>query len=280
MTDDILSSLSGETKACIILTEFRLHRQSMAEICRIFHALIDSDLERIGIIEMIRRQAPGLGIVESEVARLVRELEAAPANDTNASPDSSPMSKTIRVHRFDPTESDTSATAHPTTFNLRPHVPAADAPKADPHFGDPRYSEGGAFSARPGGDAGGTKPDAKRILIADDDTRIRMVFRKRLEDNGYRVTEVADGQSAWEKLQHERYDAAILDMKMPGLHGLEVLDRLTKKNADLPVVICSAYEQLQGEFVIATYPKLRFLVKPVPMDKLVATVNELTAASE
>jgi hypothetical protein len=45
----------------------------------------------------------------------------------------------------------------------------------------------------------------------------------------------------------------------------------------LPVVVSSAYDQLGDEFVVATYPKLRYLVKPVPPDKIVEAMNELLA---
>ena len=116
---------------------------------------------------------------------------------------------------------------------------------------------------------------ASRVLLADDDARIRMVFRKKLEDNGYSIEEADNGEDAWKLLQEQQYGIAVLDMKMPGLHGLELLARLTAAGGKLPVIICSAYEQLQEEFVVSTYPKLRYLTKQVDVNKLVALVKEL-----
>jgi DNA-binding response OmpR family regulator len=66
-------------------------------------------------------------------------------------------------------------------------------------------------------------------------------------------------------------------MKMPGLHGLEVLSHMADKQITTPVIICSAYDQLQDEFVVRTYPNLRYLVKPVAPEALVSSIRELLA---
>lgn len=103
----------------------------------------------------------------------------------------------------------------------------------------------------------------RRVLIADDDRRIRMIFHKKLEEAHCIVDEAATGEEAWTMLQENVYGALVMDMKMPGLHGLELLSRLSAEGGKLPVVVCSAYDQLKDDFVIATYPKIKFFVKPV-----------------
>ncbi len=113
------------------------------------------------------------------------------------------------------------------------------------------------------------------VLVADDDKRIRMVFRLRLEDAGYTVVECSEGADAWDKIQNSVVNAAVLDMKMPGLHGLEILSKMADKQMQLPVVICTAYDQLENEFVVQKYPHLRYLVKPIAPEKLVSAINEL-----
>lgn len=113
------------------------------------------------------------------------------------------------------------------------------------------------------------------ILIADDDKRIRMVFRLRMEESGLSVIECADGTEAWERIQQGDISLAVLDMKMPGLHGLEVLSRMADKQYRIPVIVCSAYDQLKDEFVVQTYPKLRYLVKPVAPEQLVGSIKDL-----
>jgi CheY-like chemotaxis protein len=121
------------------------------------------------------------------------------------------------------------------------------------------------------------KPNDGRpvVLIADDDKRIRMVFRLRMEESGLTVIECADGTEAWDRIQQGDISLAVLDMKMPGLHGLEVLSRMADKQFRIPVIVCSAYDQLKDEFIVQTYPRLRYLVKPVAPEQLVGSIKEL-----
>ncbi len=135
------------------------------------------------------------------------------------------------------------------------------------------------FGNEPASIASASQADGNRpvVLIADDDNRIRMVFRLKLEQKGFRVVEAEDGAEAWKRLQQGGISAVVLDMKMPGLHGLEVLQRLSDGKQELPVVICTAYDNLDDEFVVATYPKLRYLTKPVDADQLAATLVNLLA---
>jgi len=115
------------------------------------------------------------------------------------------------------------------------------------------------------------------ILIAEDDSRARMVYKLKFDGSGYMVEEAEDGTRAWELIQKNAYDAIVLDMKMPGLHGLEVLSRMVDAGSDIPVVICTAHEGMDEEFVVATYPYLTYLVKPVPPEDLVGAVAKLLA---
>jgi DNA-binding response OmpR family regulator len=123
------------------------------------------------------------------------------------------------------------------------------------------------------------KVQRPKVLLADDDKRIRIVFRLCLERLGCQVIEAGDGHEAWRTLEEGGIDLAVLDMKMPGLHGLEVLTRMVNSRITPPVVICSAYDNLRDEFVVASYPKLRYLVKPVPTEALEAAVRDLLGLS-
>jgi CheY-like chemotaxis protein len=122
--------------------------------------------------------------------------------------------------------------------------------------------------------ASGLAPKHK-VLLADDDKRIRFVFRMTLERLNCNVVEAGDGHEAWKVLQEGDIELAVLDMKMPGLHGLEVLSRMVDKHITPPVIICSAYDQLKDEFLVASYPNLRYLVKPVSAEALEKAVHDL-----
>ena len=64
-----------------------------------------------------------------------------------------------------------------------------------------------------------------RILVADDEALIRSSLREILEYEGYEVDEAADGLQAWEILQKNAFDAVFCDIKMPGLDGVELLEK-------------------------------------------------------
>lgn len=158
---------------------------------------------------------------------------------------------------------------------LPPGASSAVGPSAPP--GTKSWRQELVFGkAAPGAQATGAA-SRQVVMIADDDKRIRMVFRLRVEEAGLAVVECENGTDAWERVQRGDIALAVLDMKMPGLHGLEVLSNMLDKQVNIPVIICSAYDQLQDEFVVKSHPKLRYLVKPVAPEALVAAIRELLA---
>ena len=166
----------------------------------------------------------------------------------------------------------------------RPGLGVAKEPvkSAEAFFADGKGKPTGVFfgdgRGKPAAEAVlGPAGQRRTVLLADDDKRIRMIFRIKLEAAGFNVVEAADGQEAWKRLEAGGIDALVLDMKMPGLHGLEILSRLTDAGQSLPVVVCTAHDRMDDEYVVATYPKLRFLTKPVDPAQVAATVASLLA---
>ena len=66
----------------------------------------------------------------------------------------------------------------------------------------------------------------QRILVADDEESIRWVLSKALKKKGFKVDLAEDGKQALSMFRNQRYDLAVLDIKMPGVQGLELLQRL------------------------------------------------------
>ena len=131
----------------------------------------------------------------------------------------------------------------------------------------------GARFAPPSDVASGGGAATPTVLVADDDGRARMMYRAKLEESGFAVVEAKDGIEAWDYIQGGGVHCAVMDMKMPGYHGLEVLGRMVDANLTLPVVVVSAFDQLANEFVVATYPELKFLTKPAPPEHVVEAVS-------
>ena len=69
---------------------------------------------------------------------------------------------------------------------------------------------------------------AKRILVVDDDLYIRELYEEVLKDEGYTIETASDGQAALDKLQLGGYDLVLLDIMMPKIDGLGIMDALTK----------------------------------------------------
>src|SRR2546425_12575724 len=80
-----------------------------------------------------------------------------------------------------------------------------------------------------------------RVLVIDDEAAIRDSLKMTLEYEGYEFVGAATGQEALALAEREAPDLVLLDVKMPGMDGLEVLDRLRAMNETRPVVVISGH---------------------------------------
>ncbi len=80
---------------------------------------------------------------------------------------------------------------------------------------------------------------AARILIVEDDGDVRATLRMLLEDDGYVVIEAADGDTAIARALSEEPDLVLLDLRLPGTHGLEVC-RIVRQHRNVPIIVVSA----------------------------------------
>ncbi|MEO0238846.1 MAG: response regulator [candidate division WOR-3 bacterium] len=89
-----------------------------------------------------------------------------------------------------------------------------------------------------------------RILLVDDEPDIRAVYGEMLRREGYDVVTAENAEEALYKISTEQVDLVILDIKMKGKSGLEVLESLEKekKKKDIPVILFTAYSSYQDEY--------------------------------
>lgn len=108
----------------------------------------------------------------------------------------------------------------------------------------------------------------EKILIADDDENIVYAFRKTLEPKGYKVVSAANGNEALERLQREKPDTLFLDIAMPGIDGLSVLEKLKAQGFDLPVIVITGHGTMQTAIRAIQLGAYEYLIKPLDVDKV------------
>jgi DNA-binding response OmpR family regulator len=119
------------------------------------------------------------------------------------------------------------------------------------------------------------KSESGRILIVDDEPNVRLVFRTALESAGYAVSEVEDGESALDRLEESSADLVLLDLKMPGIGGMETLRRLRDAGNDVPVVIVTAHGSIPDAVQAMKFGAIDFLSKPLRPEALRKIVGEV-----
>lgn len=84
---------------------------------------------------------------------------------------------------------------------------------------------------------------SNNILVIDDDEQVRLAFILALEDEGFDLDTVESGEKGLERIADRKYDLIFLDLKMPGLNGVETLRELRKLDKEVPVYIVTAFHQ-------------------------------------
>lgn len=87
----------------------------------------------------------------------------------------------------------------------------------------------------------------KKILIVDDEEHIRFLYSEELTDEGYDVITADSGYQLLEKIENEKPDLIVLDIKMVDYNGLDLLQDIRNKYYDLPVVLCTAYDTFKED---------------------------------
>ena len=116
-----------------------------------------------------------------------------------------------------------------------------------------------------------------KILIIDDDRAFRLSTAALLRADGYEVDSVADGAAGGESLRASRYDLVILDLKMPGVDGLGVVEALRLWGERVPILMISGFGTVESAVRALHLGADDFLTKPVEPDVLSARVADLLA---
>jgi heterodisulfide reductase subunit A len=114
-----------------------------------------------------------------------------------------------------------------------------------------------------------------RILIVDDELVVRDSLKEWLDDEGFQADTAESGKEAIEKIAKEVYQLLLLDIKMPGMDGVEVLRRSKEMRPELPVVMMTAYATVETAVEAMKIGALDYLMKPFDPDTLVPLIVQL-----
>lgn len=114
----------------------------------------------------------------------------------------------------------------------------------------------------------------KRILVCDDEAVVRLLLVNALKDQ-YEVKEAADGREALRMVTLDSFDLLVIDIKMPGMHGIEAIERIRQRNKTIPIILCTAYRLMEDDIVVRTSDVAAFFTKPIDIEKFRAKVAGL-----
>ncbi len=110
--------------------------------------------------------------------------------------------------------------------------------------------------------------EAKRVLIVDDEKNIRFTLPLALESLGLETDTARDGEEALAKLGEREFALILLDLKMPGIDGIEVLRRVRKIRPDIPVIMITAYGTIESSVEAMKIGAADFISKPFSPEKI------------
>ena len=125
-----------------------------------------------------------------------------------------------------------------------------------------------------------TAETSARALIADDEESIRFVLREALEEDGWEVIDVDNGDAAFEALAAGQFQVAFFDIRMPGLTGLELLDHLRAVGSQTAAVIITAQNTFENAVEAMRRGAFEYLVKPFGIAEVKVLAGKALRARE
>jgi len=116
---------------------------------------------------------------------------------------------------------------------------------------------------------------AVRILVVDDEMIVREALSNYLREDGYEAVAVETGEEALKMVEGERWNVLFVDLKMPGMDGLEVLREVKKITSDLPVIIITAYATIDSAVQAMKDGAYDYIVKPFDPEAIALVVEKV-----
>ncbi|MDP2052132.1 MAG: response regulator, partial [Acidobacteriota bacterium] len=114
------------------------------------------------------------------------------------------------------------------------------------------------------------------VLVIDDEEVMRDILGTLLEREGYSVRLASGGQEGLELAKSLPFDAVIVDVMMPGLDGMQVLNEIKKHDDDLPVLMVTAYASMESAIAAMKKGAFDYITKPFKNDEVLVVLNNAT----
>jgi len=114
------------------------------------------------------------------------------------------------------------------------------------------------------------------ILVVDDDKVLTKLLRRLLEEAGYTVSVANNGEEAYLQIKDPQCEGILLDMRMPGINGAELLMLMTAENIDVPVIVIAGFPDFEEDELKQFHNVKRLFHKPFIPEELLAAVREVT----
>ncbi len=118
------------------------------------------------------------------------------------------------------------------------------------------------------------------ILVIDDEKSIRNSLKEVLEYEKHNIDLSADGEEGLELFLNNKYDIVLLDIKMPGIDGIEVLDRIMEERADVPVIMISGHGNIDTAVEAIKKGAYDYIEKPLDLNRLLITIRNALDKSD
>ncbi len=115
-----------------------------------------------------------------------------------------------------------------------------------------------------------------KVLVIEDEKNLRLLYQQDLQREGHEVLLAAEAREGLELAEREEPDLVVLDIRMPGMDGLEAMGRLLDRRPRMPVILNSAYSSYKDNFM--SWAADAYVVKSSDTSELLARVREVLAA--
>ena len=129
-------------------------------------------------------------------------------------------------------------------------------------------------------DTSGKDSQGGRILLVDDDPALGEYLVRVLRSGGHDVAHELDSESALSRVREDQWDLLITDIELPGMSGLELLERVSEVAPGLPVAVLTGHPSVDYAVTALRRDAAEFLMKPVSRGDLLAKAGELIALLE